>query len=66
MAPGRQRELRAEVLEGTHDWQKFYNQYAIGISGLVPNVKGHEPDVNHCWRFVRRDETQLQSYLIEP
>lgn len=54
--PSRRRELRAEVLEGAHNWQKYYDQYGVSISGLVPNPKGQETEVNHCWRFIRRAE----------
>ncbi|CAK9059857.1 Uncharacterized protein SCF082_LOCUS31634 [Durusdinium trenchii] len=32
--PSRRRELRAEVLEGAHNWQKYYDQYGVSISGL--------------------------------
>ena len=52
--PPRNRELRAEVLAGAHNWKQYYEQNGIHISGLVPNPRGHEHVVNHCWRFIRR------------
>lgn len=55
--PSRKREFRAEVFEGAHNWQKFYSQYGVNVSGLVPNARGGEPDVCHCWRFVRRADS---------
>ena len=54
MKPCRGRELVAEFYQGSHNWQKYYDQYNINVGGLVPNPKGDEMSVNHCWRFVRR------------
>ncbi|CAK9118245.1 unnamed protein product [Durusdinium trenchii] len=48
-----------KCLRGAHNWQKYYDQYGVSISGLVPNPKGQETEVNHCWRFIRRADLPL-------
>ena len=54
--PSKGREMRCCILKGTLNYKAFFEQLDISISGLVPNAKGGEPDVNHSWRFIAREE----------
>ena len=62
--PSRKRELRAEILTGSLNWKAYYDQYDIYMSGLVKGPKSTS-SVNHCWRFIRRSDTNaLPSFLF--
>jgi hypothetical protein len=43
-------------MDGTLDYKSYFEQFQLSWSGLVPNVRGGEPDVNHSWRFIAREE----------
>lgn len=46
-------------MDGTLDYKSYFEQFRLSLSGLVPNVRGGEPDVNHSWRFIAREEPCL-------
>ena len=56
--PVRNRILKVELMSGSLDYKKYYEQYGVNVGGLVPAPRGKEAghDVNHCWRFIRRSE----------
>lgn len=60
ITPSRGRVMRTEILDGALDFKKYYEQLGLNISGLVPNPRGDEHHVNHCWRFVRRCDSWLK------
>ena len=39
---------------GAWDWQAWLEPLGVKLSGLTPSA--YEPDVCHCWRFVRRGD----------
>ena len=57
VTPARKRVLHAEQFLGALNWAKYFEQYQLNMSGLVPNSKGGESHVCHCWRFVQRGDT---------
>ena len=65
VTPARKRTLHAEVLEGSLNWKKYYEQYGVHMSGLVPNPhRKAEQEVCHCWRFIRRaDSWNLKIFI---
>ena len=58
--PARGRQLAAELLQGSLNWKEYYEQYGLSVGGLVPNAHRPDDSVNHCWRFIRRSDTQPQ------
>lgn len=59
VAPGRLRELKVFEVGGAWGYKKHFEQLLNSVSGLTPTH--WEPDVNHCWRIVRRGD--LDSYV---
>ncbi|CAJ1415143.1 unnamed protein product, partial [Effrenium voratum] len=59
--PVRNRILKVELMSGSLDYKKYYEQYGVNVGGLVPAPRGKEADhdVNHCWRFIRRSDLPL-------
>ena len=48
------RTLHIEVLEGTWDFHTWLHGLDVHLCGLAPTC--WEPDVNHSWRFVTRND----------
>ena len=56
--PTRNRKLIVEVLTGSLNFKMYLEELDVVITGLVPNPKAGQMQTNHCWRFVRRMESQ--------
>ena len=53
-----------ELNTGAWHWQKWLGDAGLHVTGLTPTWK--DPDVSHCWRFVRRcDLRQYVSSAVE-
>ncbi len=59
-----------ELNKGAWNWQEWLKPLGVKMSGLTPSV--NEPDVCHCWRFVRRADLKeyvsptVESQLVVP
>ena len=54
VTPKAGRDLRVEVMEGSHDWASFFAPINTAISGLVSTKL--EPEACHAWRMIRRED----------
>ncbi len=59
VSPSKNRVLKCAILDGILDYKSYFEQLNLSMSGLVPNAKGGEHDVNHSWRFVTRADPCL-------
>eukprot|EP00959_Pyramimonas_sp_CCMP1952_P453383 9468143-Pyramimonas_sp.AAC.1 len=59
----RGRKLILRRLNATWDMQSFTAAMVVGFVGIHPTEKA--PDVNHCYRFVRRCDLELYQQHVD-
>ena len=52
VAPSKNRSLHVEKVDVAYDWKTYFQPLQFEVAGLTPTHL--QPDVNHCWRIVRR------------
>lgn len=52
--PAMATEMQVEVLDATRDWQAFFEHLSMHVQGLTATHL--QPDSNHVWRFVLRQQ----------